>query len=165
MSQTQNSVRPWGPPPHSHARNHDLPLYDPDRASDRGTSPDAVQTTAYLTDLFGRVAFTLENDALAFLELRDAVAETCPLRGMFHSYSLCSKLLCRFAAINLGIRRDDGNRLGGRAFSIEHLSRRTAPTSDYDSATRGKGSVGIAQKLVWIKRISGLVASHNCGAG
>jgi hypothetical protein len=92
---------PWGPPPDSHARNHDLALYEPDRASDRGISPDAVQAVAYLAGFFGEVAFTFENDALSFLEVRDAVTEVCPFRDMFHSYSLCPKLLCRFCRYQL----------------------------------------------------------------
>jgi hypothetical protein len=35
--------------------------------------------------LFDRVAVTLENDALAVLELHDALAKASPFRGVFHS--------------------------------------------------------------------------------
>jgi hypothetical protein len=72
-----------GPPPDSHARNHDPPLYHPDRAPDRDTSRAAVQAVAYLLSLYGWVPVSLENDALAFLEFRDALAEASPFRSAF----------------------------------------------------------------------------------
>jgi hypothetical protein len=35
--------------------------------------------------LFGRVAVTLENDALTVLEVHEALAKASPFRGVFHS--------------------------------------------------------------------------------
>ena len=75
--ENQNKFSSWAPP-HSHARNHDLPSHDPDGAAHQDTSRDTVQTIAYLQSLYGRVAFRLENNALAIPELRDALAEAGP---------------------------------------------------------------------------------------
>ena len=61
------------PPPDAHTRDHDLPLYDVNCALYRDASRNAIHAIAYLPSFFPRVAFTFENDALAFVELRDAL--------------------------------------------------------------------------------------------
>jgi hypothetical protein len=75
--ENQNKFSSWAPP-HSHARNDDLPIHDPDGAAHQDTSRDTVQAIAYPQSLYSRVAFGLNNNALAIPELRDALAEAGP---------------------------------------------------------------------------------------
>jgi hypothetical protein len=75
-------------PPGSHARNHDLSAHDLHRAADQVTCPNAIQAIVYIAGLCGQVALTLENDALAVLELGHALAKASPSRCAFDGHFL-----------------------------------------------------------------------------
>lgn len=83
---SHRALKPAQRPPGSHARNYDLSARDLHRTANQGAGLDAVQALAYLTDLFGQVAFTFENDALAVFELRHALPKALPFRCTFQSH-------------------------------------------------------------------------------
>ena len=65
--------------PHAHARNHDFSTNNPDRTPHQNTN--AIQAVPDLANLFGRITFTFENDALAVPKFRNTLTETSPFRG------------------------------------------------------------------------------------
>jgi hypothetical protein len=62
---SNRALNPAQLPPH--ARDYDLSASDLHPTSNQGAGPDAVQALTHLPDLFGQVAFTFENAALAAL--------------------------------------------------------------------------------------------------
>jgi len=74
--------------PGSNPGDYDLSADDPNRPSDQNASPSASQPGADLESRCDGIAVTLEDDALAFLELRHALTKTLPFRGVFRGHFL-----------------------------------------------------------------------------